>query len=548
MIQDRLNLTYQELTNIFEPINQTLIRSKSRGEKGLFNNTKDIKRLNDFFLPIIEYSSSISSLMIATDLGDEYMLLKTDSVWINRVTRNGSRNELPTEYYWEENKERHQELIKTTVASKPYDPRQRPWFQLAINNPNDSIANWTSPYTFFTTGQPGITASIKWKDETSGISYCMGLDVLIADISEFTANIDVTDHGKVFVLTEEGEVIGLPKDEQFNSRKLRNEFAIKKMSELDIPLLKKATEAYERRENVNNYIPFSFDKMNWWLGIEKFNLGKEKELLIGVIVPETDFSEDIEYTRRLIVGGLALIALFFMIIIYTFFRMKRANKIIALEKEKNEQLLLNTLPIKVVNDLKANGKSDPQKFKNVTVCFADIVGFTKISSILDPKLLINELNNIYTAFDEVMVKYDCERIKTIGDAYLAVCGMPQKNERHAEMMLKAALDILAYIKNRNNASQLKWQMRIGIHSGNVVGGIVGIKKYIYDVFGDTINTASRMEGNSQPMRVNISEETFRLVKDSKFVQEYNISFEHRDPIEVKGKGLMNMYFAIQHNS
>jgi adenylate cyclase len=233
-----------------------------------------------------------------------------------------------------------------------------------------------------------------------------------------------------------------------------------------------------------------------------------KSLIVGVIVPETDFAKDIEDTRHLLMGGLILTLFFFLIILYAFLKMKRANKIIAIERDKNEQLLLNTLPIKVVNDLKENGKSVPQKFKDVTVCFADIVGFTQISSQLDPKQLINELNDIYTTFDEIMIKYDCERIKTMGDAYLSVCGMPQQNNDHAEMMLRAAFEILAYIEKRTKNSKIDWNMRIGMHSGSVVGGIVGIKKYIYDVFGDTINTASRMERNSEPMHVNLSEETY----------------------------------------
>lgn len=223
--------------------------------------------------------------------------------------------------------------------------------------------------------------------------------------------------------------------------------------------------------------------------------------------------------------------------------MKRANKIIGIERDKNEQLLLNTLPIKVVNDLKVNGRSDPQKFKAVTVCFADIVGFTQISSKLDPKALISELNDIYTAFDEIMIKYDCERIKTMGDAYLAVCGMPQKNEKHAEMMLRSSVEIIEHIKERNEHSKIEWKLRLGMHSGQVVGGIVGVKKYIYDVFGDTINTASRMESYSEPMHVNLSEQTYHIVKDSEFVNEKNITFEKRMPVEVKGKGLMHMYFA-----
>jgi len=150
-------------------------------------------------------------------------------------------------------------------------------------------------------------------------------------------------------------------------------------------------------------------------------------------------------------------------------------------------------------------------------------------------VLINELNEIFTSFDDIMERFGCERIKTIGDAYLAVCGMPDKNENHAVNMLQAAIEIKKYLYHRNKSSEIEWKVRIGIHSGKVVGGIVGVRKYIYDVFGDTINTTARMESNSESMRINISETTHHLVKDK-------FSFVGREPMEIKGKGLMKMYF------
>ncbi|MCK5369810.1 MAG: hypothetical protein KAQ62_14715, partial [Cyclobacteriaceae bacterium] len=353
-----------------------------------------------------------------------------------------------------------------------YDPRKRPWYKLAIKSNADSVTHWTPPYTFFTTKQPGMTASTKWKDQRSGQSYVIAMDILIADLSEFTTNIDVTTNGKVFILTDKSEVIGLPKDDRFNSEDSRNHYTLKKLIDLDIPLLNKAIEEYRIQKSGQKYFTFRFNNEIWWLGIERYKLSKDRVIVIGVIVPETDFSNDIQDTRRILIGGFILILLFFLIILYSFIEMKRAHRIIALEKDKNEKLLLNTLPIKVVNDLKENGKSDPQKFKNVTVFFSDIVGFTEVSSKLDPKKLIEELNDIYSAFDDIMIKYDCERIKTIGDAYLAVCGMPQENTQHAEMMLKASFEIIKYIQKRNSSAQLRWQIRIGLHSGNVVGGIV----------------------------------------------------------------------------
>jgi class 3 adenylate cyclase len=150
-------------------------------------------------------------------------------------------------------------------------------------------------------------------------------------------------------------------------------------------------------------------------------------------------------------------------------------------------------------------------------------------------VLIEELNDMFTVFDNIMEKNRCERVKTIGDAYLAVCGMSERNENHADHMITSAKEILRYMEERNARSEIQWKIRIGIHSGKIVGGVVGVKKYIYDIFGDTINTASRMESTSAPMKINVSQATYQIVKD-------RFRFIARDPAEVKGKGQMMMYF------
>jgi class 3 adenylate cyclase/CheY-like chemotaxis protein len=208
---------------------------------------------------------------------------------------------------------------------------------------------------------------------------------------------------------------------------------------------------------------------------------------------------------------------------------------IAAEKDKTEKLLLNTLPKKIVSDLKKFGKTEPELFQNVSVFFSDIICFTEISNNLEPKVLISELNQIFTEFDNIMEKYSCERIKTIGDAYLAVCGMPTSNTKHAENIINSAIEIINFLKLRNKTEKYKWEIRIGIHSGPVIGAVVGIKKYIYDVFGPTINIASRMESNSEAMKINLSETTRKLTIGKFLVEE-------RKPIEVKGIGLTKMYF------
>jgi len=231
-------------------------------------------------------------------------------------------------------------------------------------------------------------------------------------------------------------------------------------------------------------------------------------------------------------------------VIYNRYRLKKkahaeledAHRIIQVEKAKSDKLLLNILPVRVANDLKEKGETEPESYDNVTVYFSDIVGFTDMSSRLEPRFLIEELNDIFTAFDNIIEKNQCERIKTIGDAYLCVSGMPEQNPNHAENIVRSATEIIKYLRNRNHISNIQWKIRVGIHTGQVVGGVVGIKKYIYDVFGDTINTASRMESNSQPMKINVSEATYQIVKDK-------FQFIERDSIAVKGKGMMKMYFV-----
>jgi class 3 adenylate cyclase len=205
---------------------------------------------------------------------------------------------------------------------------------------------------------------------------------------------------------------------------------------------------------------------------------------------------------------------------------------------KSETLLRNILPEQVVQELQETGHTVPERFGQVTVLLSDLVEFTQQSSRLTPQQLIAELNDLFTAFDTIVERYGCERIKTIGDAYLCVCGMPKPNPRHAHQIMQVAMEIVAYLEQRNQGHPIQWQIRVGVHSGEVVGGVVGVKKYIYDIFGDTVNTASRMQSHSAPMEVNISEVTYALVKD-------DFEFKSRGPSVVKGKGDLEMYFLVR---
>jgi len=266
---------------------------------------------------------------------------------------------------------------------------------------------------------------------------------------------------------------------------------------------------------------------------------KQKEMEFEKKERELAHNEQVKRQKQFLqfaIAGGIFIAILALVLLRGFLHKKRVNKIITAEKKKSDELLLNTLPAKIVEDLKVFGKTEPENFENVTVYFSDVVGFTNLSTGLDPKFLIEELSDIFTAFDDIMMKNSCERIKTIGDAYLAVCGMPEANPQHAELMVKSAIEIVDYLKKRNQNSQIEWKIRVGIHTGKVVGGVVGVRKYIYDVFGDTINTASRMESNSEPMRINVSHITHDLLKNK-------FQFTERGTMEVKGKGKMDMFFV-----
>ena len=207
------------------------------------------------------------------------------------------------------------------------------------------------------------------------------------------------------------------------------------------------------------------------------------------------------------------------------------------ERRKSERLLLNILPASVAAELKAKGASDAKLFNDVTVLFSDFVGFTKVSEQLSPKELVDELNICFKAFDNIMGKHKLEKIKTIGDAYLAVCGLPAADPDHAEHTIRAAIEINSFMEDRfAKLGNRTFEIRIGVHSGNVVAGIVGVKKFAYDIWGDAVNTAARMEQNSVAGRINVSESTYELVKDK-------FTFEYRGEIDAKNKGMLKMYYV-----
>ncbi len=268
----------------------------------------------------------------------------------------------------------------------------------------------------------------------------------------------------------------------------------------------------------------------------------EKERLI-----EEAYQEEIragEKTRNIGLG----ITLFFILLagsVYNRLRYVRKSKAaLQVEKDRSENLLLNILPEEIAQELKEKGRADARDFDMVSILFTDFKGFTEASAKLSASELVMEINHCFEAFDGIMEKHKIEKIKTIGDAYMAAGGLPVPTDDSVKNTVLAALEMQTFITQRkaemDDAGRPAFEMRVGIHTGPVVAGIVGVKKFQYDIWGDTVNTAARMESSGEVGKVNISQATYELLKtDPDFV------FESRGKIEAKGKGKIEMYFAIR---
>lgn len=274
------------------------------------------------------------------------------------------------------------------------------------------------------------------------------------------------------------------------------------------------------------------------LGTLQFTFDLEKkESQIDLLSKEQELQQQVirrqKFVRNSFIAGFAVVLLFAGV----FFRQRNR---ISKEKHRSEELLLNILPEKTAAELKETGKAKTKRFESVSVLFTDFKNFTQASEELTPEELVEEINHCYSEFDRIVSKYGIEKIKTIGDSYMCAGGLPVPNNTHPFDIVAAALEMTRFIE-KNKKERIEkglpyFELRLGIHTGPVVAGIVGIKKFAYDIWGDTVNTASRMESSGEVGKLNISGATYELVKD-KFTCIY------RGKVEAKNKGLIDMYFV-----
>jgi class 3 adenylate cyclase/Flp pilus assembly protein TadD len=276
---------------------------------------------------------------------------------------------------------------------------------------------------------------------------------------------------------------------------------------------------------------------------------EKKQGEITILQKDKKLKETELKRQKIIRNGTAIFGVLLLILVAGLFNRyrytHRTNKIIEKEKERSDELLLNILPHETAEELKANGKATPKYYENASVLFTDFKGFTRIAEKLAPQELVEELNQCFSAFDAIITKYKLEKIKTIGDSYMCASGLPTKMPENALEMVKAALEIRDYMlthhKERISHGHEAWDLRIGVHTGPVVAGVVGKNKFAYDIWGDTVNTASRMETSGVTGHVNISGATYEQVK------EYFVC-THRGKIKAKNKGEVDMYLVEGYKS
>jgi class 3 adenylate cyclase/AmiR/NasT family two-component response regulator len=213
----------------------------------------------------------------------------------------------------------------------------------------------------------------------------------------------------------------------------------------------------------------------------------------------------------------------------------KQTKQISAKENHFEELLNNILPLEIITEISTLGYSKPKKYKNASVLFVDLVDFTKKVKSLSEKIIFNELSEIFSTFDKIIRTNHCTRIKTMGDGYLAVSGIPNFNNNHAVDLLNAAVEMQNFILQRNKANAITWEIKVGINSGEVIGGILGKNRFPFDVFGDTVNGAARMETMCAPNQINVTRSTYLLTR-------HKFTFIERLSTRIKGMGIQHMYY------
>lgn len=322
-------------------------------------------------------------------------------------------------------------------------------------------------------------------------------------------------------------------------------------------LITEMTEDKAQREALIEYNKRMIDSLRFVAELDSIHLISQERLISEqeaeiklqdsqLLLQESDLK--LKSSRQRLFGSLSILGLLIAgLSSWLFVSAKRSNekleaksREIENEKERSEELLLNILPKYIAQELKENAKVQTRRFDECTVLFTDFINFSRISQKLTPEELISALDECFKAFDEIISGHNVEKIKTIGDAYMCAAGVPISNKSHATDAVRAAIEMVEFLDKWNAQREAdgkeRFDARIGIHTGPIIAGVVGVKKFAYDIWGNTVNIAARMESQSQAQKINISQSTYDLIKD-----EYDC--ESRGSMDVKNMKNIEMYFV-----
>jgi class 3 adenylate cyclase/tetratricopeptide (TPR) repeat protein len=551
---------WTESLKIFENIND------QAGIANLLNNIASVYSSNDDNEKALEYS--LRSLQIAEKLGDKLRILSALSTvagvyYANPATIDTALNyflrALPIseeigntesygviaenigEIYYEKGKSAFGN--KNFAKTKEYDAKALEYFNKAIKALGNTA---NSPFAYNGIGK----VYLRKGNSDEALKY-HSLALSIAEKTNGKTHIMQSYRGMANVYTEKNDfataLMYFKRSEEL-AKEIDSKSSLKDIYEYMSEAYYKAGDlknAYTYHRKFADYkdsvLTESTEKKLGALRLE-FDLEK-KQSQINLLTKDNDLQtakiKRQQFAKNAFLVGLCLVFVIALLIFRNYLVKVRTHKILDKQKNEIEGLLLNILPKEVARELQASGHATPRHYDSVSVMFTDFQAFTIIADNMSPNELVAELDACFIAFDNIIEKHNLEKIKTIGDSYMCAGGIPVPDENHVLNIVKAGLEIQEYISEHNIARIQRglkpWVARIGLHAGPVVAGVVGKKKYAYDIWGSTVNIASRMEANGEPGKVNVSQAVYEIIKD-------HYTCIPRGKISAKNIGEIDMYF------
>jgi adenylate cyclase len=589
LIGQAADQTEVQLTQFFSSLQDVVRASAAWWDGGLvaYEAAEDVEGLNALFVPVLDAYRQVTSMMLVQDTGFEYLLFRDlrggeDYTWYNRIVEADVGPDAGFEVRFTEDLQEHSSGPLPEDA-RDYDPRKRPFYL----KPEIGEITWTSPYYFFITKDAGMTVSYKWRDPASGRTRLVAYDLLLMDLSKFTASLRPTENGKAFVMLSDGSLLGVPADSRWPDdttvrAALRNpeertggttevdrDARLMTAEDHELPVVADAVRAWKANEDdERSLFRYTSEGAAWWGGFHPFPLG-DQVLWIGVVVPEADFLSGITRQRNVLVAVSAIALLIAVLMAGVLARrFSKPLELLAAQTARVRDLELTEerpvqtplrevqlladanaqmmkaldsfsryVPMDVVRELLRRGEVARigGSTRTLSILFTDIEGFTSLAEHTEPEQLTAHMAEYFSAMLEVLAEEQATVDKFIGDAIVAFWGAPSPNVLHARHATRAVLRAVSRLEEMNAAWDAEGmpalKTRFGLHCGEAVVGNVGAPERLnYTVLGDAVNLASRLES------VNRYYGTYALATAA-LVEAAGEGFvwRHVDRISVKGR-------------